>query len=332
MQIITNGKRNIKLPDTQERQRVILKDINGDIVSYIKTGKNGGRITGVVPDVVFAEIEEIPLRPVNMSALNIAKTLDLTDEMNLVLEKQNAIRQAFSAVLDFKAEIEDKFIKNKEQTDIALSELAEVARNTGIINDERYDEIKSVDLAQNIDIEKIYSICSDLSGKTTSIENDILNITNVLASHEHEKQTKESLGLGKVDNTSDIDKPVSKAVQDALDEKISKEELTEFAEYIESLKKRQGEIENGIQSLGGICASQIPNGGLAGQVLAKKSDSDFDVAWIDGGGGGGGGTSYHNLLRNRDMADQHPISAITGLQNELDEIKDNSTVVIWRTL
>ena len=114
MQIITNGKRNIKLPDTHERQRVILKDINGDIVSYIKTGKNGGRITGVVPDVVFAEIEEIPLRPVNMGALNIAKTLDLTDEMNLVLEKQNAIRQAFSAVLDFKAEIEDKFIKNKE--------------------------------------------------------------------------------------------------------------------------------------------------------------------------------------------------------------------------
>lgn len=288
MQIITNGKRNIKLPDTQERQRVILKDINGDVVSYIKTGKNFGRITGVVPDVVFAEFEEIPLRPVNMGALNIAKTLDLTDEMNLVLEKQNAIRQAFSAVLDFKAEIEDKFIKNKEQTDIALTELAELARNTGIINDERYEEIKSVDISQNIDIEKIYSICRDLSEKSASIENDILDITSILASHEHEKQTKESLGLGNVDNTSDIDKPVSKAVQDALDEKVSKEELTEFAEYIESLKKRQGEIENGIQSLGGICANPIPNGGFAGQVLAKKSDLDFDVAWVDGGSGGGG--------------------------------------------
>lgn len=279
MEIITNGKRNIKLPEAQEKQRVLLKDINGDIVQYIKTGKTGGRITGAVPDVVFAELEEIPLRPVNMGALNIAKTLDLTDEMNLVLEKQNAIRQAFSAVLDFKAEIEDKFIKNKEQTDVALMELAEVARNNGIINDERYEEIKSVDLAQNIDIEKIYSICSDLSRKAISIENDILNITGVLASHEHEKQTKESLGLGKVDNTSDIDKPVSKAVQDALDEKVSKEELTEFAEYIESLKKRQGEIENGIQSLGGVCANPIPSGGKKGYVLTKRSDLDGDYWW-----------------------------------------------------
>lgn len=279
MEIRTGGKRNIRLPETDGRQRVVLKDINGDVVSYIKTGKNGGRITGVVPDVVFAELEEVPLRPVNMGALNIAKILDLTDEMNLVLEKQNAIRQAFSAVLDFKAEIEDKFIKNKEQTDIALSELAEVARNTGIINDERYEEIKAVDLSQSVDIEKIYSICRDLSEKSSSIENDILNITNVLASHEHEKQTKESLGLGKVDNTRDIDKPVSKSVQEALDEKVSKEELTEFAEYIERLKKRQGEIENGIQSLGGICANPIPIGGKVGDVLMKRSDLDGDFWW-----------------------------------------------------
>lgn len=284
MEIKTNGKRNIQLPYISDKQRVVLKDINGDIVSYIKTGKNSGRITGVVPDVVFAELEEVPLRPVNMGALNIAKTLDLTDEMNLVLEKQNAIRQAFSAVLDFKAEIEDKFIKNKEQTDIALSELAEVARNTGIINDERYEEIKAIDLSQSVDIEKIYGLCSDLTLRAGLVESEIDSITTILNSHEHEKQTKESLGLGKVDNTSDIDKPVSKAVQEALDEKVSKEELTEFAEYIESLKKRQSEIEDGIQSLGGICANPIPNGGREGQVLMKRTDLDGDYWWSNTSG------------------------------------------------
>lgn len=279
MEIKTNGKRNIILPDTSNKKKIVLKDINGEIVSYIKTGKNSGRITGIIPDVVFAELEDVPLRPVNSSALNIAKTLDLTDEVNLILEKQNAIRQAFGAVLDFKAEIEDRFLKNKEQTDIALSELAEVARNTGIINDERYEEIKDIDSAQNIDIEKIYSICRELSSKASLIEIDINNITNVLNAHEHEKQTKESLGLGKVDNTSDIDKPVSKAVQEALDEKVNKEELTEFAEYIERLKKRQGEIEDGIQSLGGICANPIPIGGKVGDVLMKRSDLDGDFWW-----------------------------------------------------
>lgn len=35
-------------------------------------------------------------------------------------------------------------------------------------------------------------------------------------------------------------------------------------------------------------------------------------------GGGNGGTANHQLLANRDTADQHPISAITGLQAALD--------------
>lgn len=37
-----------------------------------------------------------------------------------------------------------------------------------------------------------------------------------------------------------------------------------------------------------------------------------------GGGGGGGGTSDHSTLINRDLKNQHPISAIEGLQDELD--------------
>ena len=59
----------------------------------------------------------------------------------------------------------------------------------------------------------------------------------------------------------------------------------------------------------------LPGRGKAGQVLAKASDADLDVEWADGGGSG---TSDHAKLSNRDAADQHPISAITGLQKELD--------------
>ncbi|MDY5326967.1 MAG: hypothetical protein SPH42_09020 [Gemmiger sp.] len=58
----------------------------------------------------------------------------------------------------------------------------------------------------------------------------------------------------------------------------------------------------------------LPSGGKAGQVLAKASDADLDVEWADGGNG----TADHAKLSNRDAADQHPISAITGLQKELD--------------
>ena len=58
----------------------------------------------------------------------------------------------------------------------------------------------------------------------------------------------------------------------------------------------------------------LPDGGKAGQVLAKASDADLDVEWADGGNG----TADHAKLSNRDASDQHPISAITGLENALD--------------
>lgn len=58
----------------------------------------------------------------------------------------------------------------------------------------------------------------------------------------------------------------------------------------------------------------LPSGGKAGQVLAKASDADLDVEWADGGNG----TADHAKLSNRDASDQHPISAITGLETALD--------------
>ena len=57
----------------------------------------------------------------------------------------------------------------------------------------------------------------------------------------------------------------------------------------------------------------LPGGGKAGQVLAKASDTDLDVEWADGGNG----AADHAKLSNREASDQHPISAITGLENAL---------------
>lgn len=41
----------------------------------------------------------------------------------------------------------------------------------------------------------------------------------------------------------------------------------------------------------------------------------------------GGGVSDHNRLTNRDLADQHPISAITNLQTVLDGKLDSETAM-----
>lgn len=48
----------------------------------------------------------------------------------------------------------------------------------------------------------------------------------------------------------------------------------------------------------------------------------YDGEDSSGGGSGGAGTLDHSLLYNRDAEDQHPISAIIGLEEELEEAKD----------
>ena len=62
----------------------------------------------------------------------------------------------------------------------------------------------------------------------------------------------------------------------------------------------------------------LPPGGKTGQIPAKASEADYDVEWADPPAGGGGGTADHTQLANRDASDQHPIGAITGLQEALD--------------
>jgi hypothetical protein len=56
---------------------------------------------------------------------------------------------------------------------------------------------------------------------------------------------------------------------------------------------------------------------LAGSNVTITEQTDT-ITITSTGGGGGGSTTSHTDLTNRDAADQHPISAITGLQTTLD--------------
>lgn len=56
----------------------------------------------------------------------------------------------------------------------------------------------------------------------------------------------------------------------------------------------------------------------AGRLQNEIDDLDTRVTELEEHGGGGEGTSDHRQLTNRDAANQHPISAITGLQSALD--------------
>lgn len=43
----------------------------------------------------------------------------------------------------------------------------------------------------------------------------------------------------------------------------------------------------------------VPAGGTSSQVLAKASDDDYDLMWVDQTGGGGGGDTNYNNLSNK---------------------------------
>ena len=61
-------------------------------------------------------------------------------------------------------------------------------------------------------------------------------------------------------------------------------------------------IENWIDQAEGLLGELegvIPEGGTTNQVLAKKSDSNYDLKWMDQTGGGGGGTTNYNDLNNK---------------------------------
>lgn len=69
--------------------------------------------------------------------------------------------------------------------------------------------------------------------------------------------------------------------------------MAETMEIFDVMDGTQGE-----PGLPGEDGQGVPIGGVAGQVLAKKSGTDYDTEWVDQGGGGGG-TSNYNSLSNK---------------------------------
>jgi hypothetical protein len=57
--------------------------------------------------------------------------------------------------------------------------------------------------------------------------------------------------------------------------------------------------------------------------MSASADNEVGVAQRVGGG-----TKYHDRLENRDLPDQHPIAAITGLEEALDAKVDASSLSV----
>lgn len=313
MKIYSNGKDRVLTGVFPTRFKLLN---NGEDVPFIRTGKESIRLTGSVPFgeldvqefIVNKKPKEQPkqLDAMYLSIINRSDVEKIVNSEKELKETEKAINESLSELGVKNKELYDFESKNAgfiEQTNETLKELAKVFGNE--IQADR-DEISKTEKR----IQKEILDSSEISDAKLKRHETAKNPHNI---------TKETIGLGNVDNTSDIDKPVSKATKKALDKKADKTDIEELDKKIKESGKKQDSIIRSIENAnlyGGVGGNELPSGGKTGQVLKKKSSKTGDYEWGEAGFDG-----VHNDLDGRDAQNAHPISSITGLQGDLIDIQ-----------
>ena len=78
----------------------------------------------------------------------------------------------------------------------------------------------------------------------------------------------------------------------------------------------------------------VPSGGTTGQVLKKKSNTDYDTEWVNESGGGSGGTSDYTDLNNKPKINNVELSGnkslsdlgITNFSGDYDDLSNKPTI------
>lgn len=278
MKIYSNGKDRVLTGVFPTRFKLLNK---GEDVPFIRTGKDSIRLSGEIPfgelDVKEVVVNKKPKeQPKQLDAMYLS-IINRADAEKL-LEAEKSLKK-MQDVLN--ADIDDIKKRNKELYDFE-------SKNAGFI-EQTNETLK--DLAKVFGKE-IQADRDEIVKTANRIKKDILDSTEIsdakLSSHETAKNphniTKETIGLDKVDNTSDLDKPISKATQKALDKKADKSDIEDLDKKIEESGKKQDSIIKSIENAnlyGGIGGNELPNGGKKGQVLTKKSSKTGDYIWSD---------------------------------------------------
>lgn len=184
--------------------------------------------------------------------------------------------------------------------------------------------------------------------------------------------TKEQVGLGNVKNTEQATKEEFLAEQERVTAfmercdnphgvtksqvglgNLKDEEQATKAEFLAEQERVTAHMENA-DNPHGVTKSQVGLGNLKNEEQATAvqyaehiggsadKHSGADIMYSDTKSvnekidelivEGGSGTMYHNELSNRDLENQHPISAISGLRGELDALEENFSGISHDTL
>lgn len=272
MQIYSDGKNRVIKGTFPKRFRLLNA---GAEVPYLRTAKDAIRLSGELP-IGLLDIEEVEQKktaqPAKLDAASLAiinkGDFDRIDILNKKLAiNQEQMNSQLSALTEHEATLTNLETQNAQAIEKVNTNMVEMAKAFG----------KEIQADRD-------SIASSAVSLSTSFQEAVNLLNAKIESHEEAKNphniTKASIGLERVDNTSDIDKPISKSVKKALEEKADKSDIEELIEKIDATGKRQDAIEN-MNLLGGVGGNELPIGGKEGQFLAKGSDRTGDYKWVN---------------------------------------------------
>lgn len=274
MQINTNGQRNITLDFDAPKKFKLRKD--GAEIPYIRTGANSFRLGRNIDGVL--DLEEVIEQPRIVKPMQLqAQQMALVNPNDVLMINQAA--QQLEVEQNILSETQKRVEQTQAYLDVQQQRINEAVLSVQGLETDNSERITATENG-------IFNLAGELAkaeGNSSDADNYIIS---ELDEHKTAKNphgiTKETIGLNKVDNTSDLDKPISKAVQSALDEKADKDEIQAIRDELGEYQEKNDRFTNALSNYtGGLAGNQLPDGGLQGQILAKRSDMSGDAEWID---------------------------------------------------
>lgn len=181
----------------------------------------------------------------------------------------------------------------KKVVDAGAPLASQAEAQAGTDNDKRMSALRT---KQSISSEVGVTIASKVQGDLASTSVQAVNGKTGSSVN----LVKDDVGLSNIDNTSDANKPISTATQNALNLKANTADLGSLATKstvnnadwsgldlaVENGGTGASTADVARANLGAASTAQaVPSGGTTGQVLAKTSNADNAVGWANAGAG-----------------------------------------------
>ena len=235
---------NRNMDELEEAVSEALNSLNAGHVSLEEIKVNGHPITS-----------SVNLNSTDIGLGNVDNTRDLDKPIS------TRVSAALNEKVDKSIKVNNKSLAQDvviEKSDIGLGRVD----NTGDMEkpvsnavqqalDDKVSKVPGKDLVEDADIAKLKQLRTreelDELVKTVLQTLKTVGETHTARKDNPHNVTKDQVGLGSVDDTSDLDKPISRAVQEALKNKVDKEILnSEVIPKLNQLSTKQEELEKTI--------------------------------------------------------------------------------------